>query len=108
TNRSPAMSATTNRQVLLTESPSGKLEVGHFRLHQAPMPAPGEGEVLVRVRYLSLDAANRAWMQGATYRSAVESGSVMAGHALAEVVESRAPGFAPGDLVLADTGWQEH
>ena len=102
------MSATTNRQVLLTESPSGKLEVGHFRLHQAPMPAPGEGEVLVRVRYLSLDAANRAWMQGATYRSAVESGSVMAGHALAEVVESRAPGFAAGDLVLADTGWQEY
>lgn len=97
-----------NRQVLLLETPPGKLGTEHFRLADAPMPVPADGEALVRVRYLSLDAASRAWMQGATYRSAVESGSVMAGHALAEVVESRAPGFSAGDLVLADTGWQEH
>jgi len=56
---------------------------------------------------VSLDAANRAWMQGATYRSALKAGDVMAGGALAEVVESRAPGLTPGDLVFADTGWQE-
>ncbi|HEY2482603.1 MAG TPA: NADP-dependent oxidoreductase, partial [Caulobacteraceae bacterium] len=55
----------------------------------------------------SLDAANRAWMQGATYRSALEAGQVMAGGALAEVVESRATHLTPGDLVFADTGWQE-
>jgi len=70
--------------------------------------APRDGEVLVRVRYISLDAANRAWMQGATYREAVVGGSVMAGGAIAEVVESKAPGFAPGDLVFADTGWQDY
>jgi hypothetical protein len=46
-------------------------------------------------------------MQGATYRSALKAGDVMAGGALAEVVESRAPGLSPGDLVFADTGWQE-
>ena len=102
------MPATPNRQVLLIESPSGKLGVEHFRLHEAPMPVPGDGEVLVRVRYLSLDAANRAWMQGATYRAAVETGNVMAGHSLAEIVESKAPGFAAGDLVLGDTGWQQY
>jgi hypothetical protein len=56
---------------------------------------------------VSLDAANRAWMQGATYRSALQSGDVMAGGALAEVVESRSERLAPGDLVFADTGWQE-
>ncbi len=100
--------STVNRQILLSETPSGKLGVDHFKLAQGPMPAAGEGQVLVRVRYLSLDAANRAWMQGATYRSAVESGTVMAGYAIAEVVESRAPGFAPGDLVSGDTGWQEY
>src|ERR1043166_7719490 len=71
-------------------------------------PAPKDGEVLLRVRYISLDAANRAWMQGASYRSAVEAGTVMAGGALAEVVESRAEGFAAGDLVFADTGWQDY
>ncbi|NBU27176.1 MAG: NADP-dependent oxidoreductase, partial [Caulobacteraceae bacterium] len=54
-----------------------------------------------------LDAANRAWMQGATYRSALQGGDVMAGGALAEVVESRAGHLNPGDLVFADTGWQE-
>ena len=47
-------------------------------------------------------------MQGATYRSALESGQVMAGGALAEVAESRADGFAPGDLVWAETGWQDY
>lgn len=96
-----------NRQVLLLETPAGRLGTEHFRLAEAPMPSPAEGEVLLRVRCLSLDAASRAWMQGATYRSAVEAGSVMAGLALAEVAESRAPGLASGDLVLAETGWQE-
>jgi NADPH-dependent curcumin reductase CurA len=57
---------------------------------------------------VSLDAANRAWMQGATYRSALKAGDVMAGGALAEVVESRAASLTPGDLVFADTGWQEY
>ena len=97
-----------NRQVLLVETPKGKLGPEHFRLSEAAMPALEKGEVLARVRYISLDAANRAWMQGATYRSAVEAGQVMAGGALAEIVESKAPGLKPGDLIFADTGWQEY
>jgi NADPH-dependent curcumin reductase CurA len=72
------------------------------------VPLPAEGEVLLRTRYVSLDAANRAWMQGATYRSALNAGQVMAGGALAEVSESRAPGFSKGELVFADTGWQDY
>jgi NADPH-dependent curcumin reductase CurA len=102
------MAAATNRQVLLAEIPKGKLALEHFRLTEAPMPAPKDGEVLLRVRLISLDAANRAWMQGATYREAVTAGSVMAGGAVAEVVESKAPGFSAGDLVFADTGWQDY
>ncbi len=97
-----------NRQILLVETPKGKLGAEHFRLAEAPMPTPQEGEVLARVRYISLDAANRAWMQGATYRSAVEAGSVMAGGALAEIVLSKSPALSPGDLVFADTGWQDY
>ena len=97
-----------NRQILLVETPTGKLDARHFRLAEGPLPKPGEGEVLARVRYISLDAANRAWMQGATYRSAVEAGSVMAGGALAEIVESRSPALRPGDLIFADTGWQDY
>jgi N-terminal domain of oxidoreductase len=56
-----------------------------------------DGETLLRVRYISLDAANRAWMHGATYRAAVELNSVMAGGGVAEVVLSKAAGFAPGE-----------
>jgi NADPH-dependent curcumin reductase CurA len=101
------MASSANRQILLVETPKGKLGPEHFRLNQGEMPSPKDGEVLLRTRYISLDAANRAWMQGATYREAVVSGSVMAGGAIAEVVESRAPGLAAGDLVFADTGWQD-
>ena len=98
----------TNRQIVLEQLPQGKLSPDHFRLAQAAIPAPGEGEVLVRTRYISLDAANRAWMQGATYRAALAAGDVMAGGSLAEVMESKTPGLAKGDLVFADTGWQDY
>jgi NADPH-dependent curcumin reductase CurA len=102
------MNDSVNRQILLVEKPTGKLGPEHFKLAQAPIPQPGDGEVLVRVRYISLDAANRAWMHGATYRAAVEANTVMAGGGIAEVVSSKAPGFAPGDIVFGDTGWQDY
>jgi hypothetical protein len=102
------MSETVNRQILLAEKPSGKLGPEHFKLTSSARPAPRDGEVLLKVRYISLDAANRAWMHGATYRSAVEANTVMAGGGIAEVVDSKAQGFAPGDIVFADTGWQDY
>ena len=101
--------ADANRQkVILDQIPQDKLSSGHFRLDEAPVPSPADGEVLLRTRYISLDAANRAWMQGATYRAALSSGQVMAGGALAEVVESKTPNLKAGDLVFADTGWQDY
>jgi NADPH-dependent curcumin reductase CurA len=101
------MSGSVNRQILLVEKPSGKLGPEHFKLVEGAVPEPKDGEALLRVRYISLDAANRAWMHGATYRSAVEANSVMAGGAIAEVISSKAPELAPGDIVFGDTGWQE-
>ncbi|KRB44403.1 NADP-dependent oxidoreductase [Phenylobacterium sp. Root700] len=98
----------TNRQIVLEQLPQGKLSPDHFRLTETATPTPGDGEVLLRTRYISLDAANRAWMQGATYRAALAAGDVMAGGSLAEVVESKAPGLAKGDFVFADTGWQDY
>ena len=62
------MSDTVNRQILLVEKPTGKLGPEHFKLSKAGIPEPNDGEVLLKVRYISLDAANRAWMHGATYR----------------------------------------
>jgi NADPH-dependent curcumin reductase CurA len=96
-----------NRQVLLIEKPSGKLGPEHFKMSEGAVTQPKNGEVLVRVRYISLDAANRAWMHGATYRAAVEANTVMAGGGIAEVISSKAPGFSAGDIVFGDTGWQD-
>ena len=97
-----------NRQIVLEELPRDRLGLEHFRLAEAEIPKAGDGQVVVRTRYVSLDAANRAWMQGATYRAALAAGDVMAGGALAEVTESRADHLKPGDLVFADTGWQDY
>ena len=97
-----------NRQILLVEKPVGKLGPEHFRMSNAAIPEPKDGEALVRVHYISLDAANRAWMHGATYRAAVEANSVMAGGSIAEVVASKADGLKAGDIVFGDTGWQDY
>ncbi|MCP5058344.1 MAG: NADP-dependent oxidoreductase [bacterium] len=96
-----------NTQIVLVETPKGELAESHFELRQAPLPTPEQGQLLVRNVLLSQDAANRAWMQGATYRDAVNAGDVMHGYAIGEVVESRAPGFSSGDVVAGEIGWQE-
>ncbi|MFL6827811.1 MAG: NADP-dependent oxidoreductase [Bradyrhizobium sp.] len=102
------MSSNINRQVLLVEKPAGKLGPEHFKMSEAAIPEPKDGEALLRVRYISLDAANRAWMHGATYRAAVEANTVMAGGGIGEVVSSKAPEVKPGDIVFGDTGWQTY
>src|SRR5580658_6194878 len=95
-----------SRQIVLAALPEGRLTTDCFRLEEAERPEPREGEVLLKVLYITLDASNRAWMQGPTYRAALKAGEVMYGRALAEVVESWADGLAPGDIVFAETGWR--
>lgn len=102
------MVASVNRQIVLAELPTGKLSASHFAMRETQMPQPRDGEALLRVRLVSLDAANRAWMQGETYRAAMNAGSVMDGYGIAEVIESKGDGFAPGDLVFTVTGWRDY
>lgn len=97
-----------NRQVIVRELPKGTLSESHFELREAERPVPGEGEVLLRTILMSIDAANRAWMQGATYREAVKAGDVMHTYAIGEVVESRDPSLAPGDLVAGESRWADY
>ena len=54
------MNDTVNRQILLVEKPTGKLGPEHFKMVKGAVPEPKDGEALVRTRYISLDAANRA------------------------------------------------
>lgn len=102
------MTSETNLQILLREAPRGTLLPDHFETRSTDRPHAQDGEVLVRSLLLSLDAANRAWMQGATYKSAVEAGDVMHGYAIGEVVDSKAAGFSKGDLVAGEFGWQQY
>jgi len=99
---------TANREIILRELPVGELKLDHFALRDGTVGAPGEGELLVRNVLLSIDAANRAWMQGATYREAVNAGDVMHTYALAEVVASRDPHYTPGELVTTESRWADY
>jgi NADPH-dependent curcumin reductase CurA len=97
-----------NKRILLTELPTGKLGEEHFGQDEVDTRAPGEGEVLIKTLILSQDAANRAWMQGATYRSALESGQVMSSGGIGEVIESNSDKVQVGQRVAGDIGWQEY
>ena len=81
----------------------------NFRLETVPIPQPGEGEVLLRTRFLSLDPYMRGRMnEGKSYADRVELGAVMVGGTVSEVIESRNAKFAKGDLVTAYAGWQDY
>ncbi len=98
-----------NRRIVLASRPKGEPEDSNFRMEETDIPAPGEGEVLLRTLYLSLDPYMRGRMNaGPSYAAPVEVGQVMEGGTVCEVVESKSPLLRPGDIVLAYTGWQEY
>ena len=97
-----------NRQWLYAKQPQGKITAETFEWTETAIPVAREGEVLVHTLMLSLDPANRAWMMGKTYRDALEPGQVMNGFTIGEVVESKVPGLAVGDIVEGDWGWQDY
>jgi hypothetical protein len=99
----------TNVQVLLKARPEGLPKESDFEIVENPVPSPGEGEVLVRNVYLSLDPAMRGWMTDRkSYIPPVQLGAVMRGLTVGEVVESKHEGFSPGDLVSGVLGWQSY
>lgn len=97
-----------NRQWLLARRPVGMVREDDFALHEAAVPEPGDGQVLVRTRWLAFEPAMRGWIEDRrSYIPPVEIGAVMRGMAVGEVVASRLAGYAPGDLVSGTLGWQE-
>lgn len=93
----------------LTTRPGGVPQAHHFTLDEADIPRPGDGQMLVRNIYLSADPAQRGWASSeANYSAPVPLGGPMRALAVAQVVESRADGFAPGDFVYGFFGWQDY
>lgn len=96
-----------NPQILLARRPQGAPVAEDFRLVDAAMPEPGEGEVLVRHRFLSLDPYQRGRMDDAkSYAKPVELGAVMECGAVGQVAASRDSRFREGDWVMGGYGWQ--
>jgi len=96
-----------NRQVLLKRRPTGAPTTEDFEIADRPMPDPGDGGVLVRGIYLSLDPYMRGRMSAArSYARPVDVGAVMEGRVVGQVVRSLDPSFREGDYVLGGYGWQ--
>ena len=99
----------TNKQIHLVSRPEGEASTANFRLVEAPVGEPGDGQVLVRNRYLSLDPYMRGRMNDAkSYAKPQPLGEVMGGGTVGEVVASKHPGYQPGDSVVGMGGWQQY
>jgi NADPH-dependent curcumin reductase CurA len=98
-----------NRQWLLAERPSGEPTSKTLRLAEIPVVAAGDGQLLLRTAFLSLDPYMRGRMSDApSYAAPVAIGDVMVGGTVSRVVESHLPAFAKGDWVVSYSGWQDY
>ena len=98
-----------NRQITLAQRPYGFPKPSDFELVETPIPNAGDGELLIRNEYVSVDPYMRGRMnEGASYAKGVEIGEVMGGGTVGQVIESNHPDYQTGDIVQAGLGWQTH
>ncbi|HZL16130.1 MAG TPA: NADP-dependent oxidoreductase [Polyangia bacterium] len=98
-----------NHQFRLAARPVGLPKPSDWQYTEEPVPEPGDGEVLVKVRLISLDPAMRGWMNDTrSYIPPVGVGEVMRALAAGEVLASNHPDFAEGDFVTGLFGVQEY
>ena len=101
--------AVTSRRVVLESRPVGSPKTSDFKLVETAVPAIGDGEILTRTIYLSLDPYMRGRISGVkSYAKGVDPGDLMVGGTVGEVVESKHPGFKAGDFVQGYDGWQTY
>jgi NADPH-dependent curcumin reductase CurA len=101
-----------SHQVQLVEYPNGPIDPSHFRVAEVDLREPADGEVLVRNTYTSVDPGMRLRLREsgpAGYFNSFPLGAAMDEIlTVGEVVESRAEGFAPGDVVTHADGWRDY
>jgi len=101
--------ATINHQWRLAARPIGAVKRTDWDFTEEPVTSPADGQVLVKTLYLSLDPAMRGWMnEGKSYVPPVGIGEVMRAGGIGKVIESKDPGFKPGDFVNGTPGMQEY
>ncbi len=102
------MTERTNRQWCLASRPVGLTKESDFEWKEVELNEISQGQVLVRVIYLSIDPTNRGWIKADSYLPVVQIGEVMRGIAIGVVEESQNPDFTPNDIVQGMLGWQEY
>ena len=103
------MDPVTRRSVVLRRRPSGSPRPEDFEIVEDQLPAPQPGEVATRTIWLSIDPYMRGRLSDRpSYAAPVQIGETMTGESAGQVVESAAPEFAPGDIVVGSRGWQSH
>ena len=99
----------TNRQVRLARRPDGRPSTDDFETVETNVPTPGDHEVLVRTRYLSVDPYMRGRMRATTtYHEPWAVGEVLEGGVVGDVVVSNHPEFDPGDVVTGRLDWADY
>jgi len=97
-----------NQQWILESRPEQHAGTGNLTLVDAPVPEPGDGDILVRTEVLSLDPGNRLWMnEDPVYVPPTSIGEAMPGLLMGTVLESRSDKFAQGDRVMGFGTWSE-
>ncbi len=97
------------QRIALASRPHGAPVADNFALETSPIPTPADGEVLVRVHYMSLDPYMRGRMNDAkSYAAPVPIGGTMEAGGVGEVIASNSPAFQPGDYAFGMFGWVSH
>ena len=98
-----------NRMLKLKDRPMGAVSSENFELFEEEVRDIDEGQMLIKVLYLSFDPTQRGWLNDVpSYMPPVQIGEVMRAGAVGQVVESRNINFSEGDLVQGSFGWQEY
>jgi len=98
-----------NHRILFRRVPKGLPTPEDFGADEVDIPPPAEGQFLARTVWLSLDPYYRNVMKGSPlYAERLRPGDPMIGETVAQVVESRHPGFGAGDYVVVRNGWQSY
>jgi NADPH-dependent curcumin reductase CurA len=103
------MPADLRRSVVLKRRPHAEPSRADFEVREDPVPDPGPNEVVTQTLWLSIDPYMRGRLrEQQTYAAPIQIGEVMTGETVGEVIASRHPDFAPGDIAVGARGWQTH
>ena len=98
-----------NKEIRLASRPTGMPTLENFQFVDTDIPKPADGEVLVRMLYISVDPYLRGRMRDRkSYVAPFEVGQAIQSGAVGEVIESNSPKFAAGDVVTGMFGWRKY